>query len=346
MKGQASMARFMRLDVINTVLDTGLVPLFYTSAVDTAIEVVAACARGGARVVEFTNRGELAYAVFTELIKHFAKAGPAIILGVGSIMDAPTAALYLASGANFIVGPSLNPEISRLCNRRKVLYVPGTATETEIASAEELGAEICKVFPGEAVGGPSFISAVLGPCPWHRLLPTGGVDATEASLGEWIKAGAAAVGMGSKLVTSQAVKARDFDGIANKVAQCLGWIRKARGVPIFLGLEHLGLYPHQASAADISQWYATTFGFTCKEGNSSFFVAGAGPGRIEVAKAAEDKRVHIAVRVSDFDEAVAALRAQGIGIKEPIVKPDLKAAFLDAADPDGNPIHLVWMANK
>jgi 2-dehydro-3-deoxyphosphogluconate aldolase/(4S)-4-hydroxy-2-oxoglutarate aldolase len=233
------MARFMRLDVINTILDIGLVPLFYNSQVETAIEIVSAIARGGGRVVEFTNRGEMAYPVFTELVKHFAQANPLVILGVGSIMDAPTAALYMASGANFIVGPNHNPEISRLCNRRKIAYLPGCATETEIANAEEAGAEICKIFPGESAGGPGFISAVLAPCPWHRLLPTGGVDATEASLGEWIKAGAAAVGMGSKLITAQSVKARDFDSITSKVAQSINWINKARGVPLFLGVEHV-----------------------------------------------------------------------------------------------------------
>ena len=179
-------------------------------------------------MIEFTNRGEMAYPVFTELVKRFATADLAIVLGIGSIMDAPTAALYLASGANFIVGPSFNPEVALLCNRRKVLYIPGTATETEIAAAEEYGAEICKVFPGDVLG-PGFIKAVLAPCPWHRLLPTGGVDATEASITEWIKAGAAAVGLGSKLVTAEAIKARDFDGIAAKVAQCIDWIQKARG---------------------------------------------------------------------------------------------------------------------
>jgi 2-dehydro-3-deoxyphosphogluconate aldolase/(4S)-4-hydroxy-2-oxoglutarate aldolase len=223
------MARFMRLDVINTTLDIGLVPLFYDGQVETAIEIVSACARGGARVIEFTHRGEMAYPVFTELVKHFAQADPSVILGVGSIMDAPTAALYMAVGANFVVGPSFNPDVARLCNRRKILYIPGCATETEIANAEEMGAEICKIFPGEAVGGPSFISAVMAPCPWHRLLPTGGVDATAESISAWIKAGAAAVGMGSKLIAAQTVKARDFDSISNKVAQCIGWIKQARG---------------------------------------------------------------------------------------------------------------------
>ena len=222
------MARFMRLDVINTLLDIGLVPLFYDADVETSIELVSACSRGGANIVEFTNRGEMAYPVFTELVKHFAKAGPDLILGVGSIIDAPTAALYLAAGANFIVGPSLNPEISHLCNRRKILYMPGCGTENELVAAEELGAEICKVFPGSSAGGPGFIKAVLAPSPWHRLMPTGGVDATETSLSEWIKAGAAAVGMGSKLITKQAVSDKDYDGIAKKAADCIEWIKKAR----------------------------------------------------------------------------------------------------------------------
>lgn len=223
------MARFMRLEVINTLLDIGLVPLFYNGDVETSIELASACSRGGAKVIEFTNRGELAYPVFTELVKQFAKADPSIILGIGSIVDAPTAALYIAAGANFIVGPSFNPEIPKLCNRRKILYMPGCATETEIATAEEFGAEICKIFPGETVGGPAFIKGVMAPCPWHRLMPTGGVDATEVSVSEWIKAGAAAVGMGSKLITRQAVSDRDYDGIAKKASDCVGWIKKARG---------------------------------------------------------------------------------------------------------------------
>ena len=223
------MARFMRLEVVNTLLDIGLVPLFYNGEVETSIELASACSRGGAKTIEFTNRGELAYPVFTELVTHLAKADPSIILGVGSIVDAPTAALYIAAGANFIVGPSFNPEIAKLCNRRKILYMPGCATETEIATAEEYGAEICKVFPGETVGGPAFIKGVMAPCPWHKLMPTGGVDATEANVSEWIKAGAAAVGMGSKLITKQAVSDKDYDGIAKKASDCVGWIKKARG---------------------------------------------------------------------------------------------------------------------
>jgi 2-dehydro-3-deoxyphosphogluconate aldolase / (4S)-4-hydroxy-2-oxoglutarate aldolase len=222
------MARFARLDVYRTILDIGIVPLFYSDELNAAIEITSAVAGGGARVVEFTNRGEMAYSVFSELVRHFAQADPSIILGIGSVIDTPTAALYLAAGANFIVGPNFNPEISRLCNRRKIAYIPGCATENEIALAEEAGAEICKIFPAESAGGPAFISAVLAPCPWHRLMPTGGVDATEASISEWLCAGAAAVGMGSKLISSAAVKARNYDAIASTTAHIIGWIKKAR----------------------------------------------------------------------------------------------------------------------
>lgn len=224
------MARFMRLDVYNSILDIGVVPLFYNGDIATAIEVVSALARGGARAIEFTNRGEMAYPVFTELVRHFAQSNPEIILGIGSVVDAPTAALYIAGGANFIVGPNHNPEITRLCNLRKMAYVPGCATETEIMQAEELGAEICKIFPGETTGGPGFISAVMAPCPWHRLMPTGGVDATEPSITDWIKAGAAAIGMGSRLVTAAAVKEKSFDLIALKTSQVIAWIKNAREI--------------------------------------------------------------------------------------------------------------------
>lgn len=218
-----------RLDVYNRLLDIGLLPLFYNAEVETAVEIVGACRRGGASLIEFTNRGEMAYPVFAQLVPRFAALDPTIALGVGSVQDAPTAALFIAAGARFIVGPSLNPEIARLCNRRKIAYIPGAGTEYEIGLAEELGAEVVKIFPGTAAGGPGFVRSVMGPCPWHRLMPTGGVDATKASISEWIKAGAAAVGIGSNLVSKEIVNKRDFDGLASLTEQCIQWVKQARG---------------------------------------------------------------------------------------------------------------------
>jgi 2-dehydro-3-deoxyphosphogluconate aldolase/(4S)-4-hydroxy-2-oxoglutarate aldolase len=167
--------------------------------------------------------------VFKELSSYLAKEHPDIILGVGSVVDAPTAAMYIAYGANFVVGPLLNPEIARLCNRRKIAYSPGCGSATEIAQAEELGVEIVKVFPGTSVGGPGFVKSVLGPCPWTSIMPTGGVDASEASITEWFQAGVACVGIGSKLVRKEWVAAGDWEAISNNVRQVLGWIQAVRG---------------------------------------------------------------------------------------------------------------------
>lgn len=223
------MARFDRMTVLNRIMELGLIPVFYHADVEVAAKIVAACAAGGATVVEFTNRGDFAPQVFMELSKHFTKAEPNIILGIGSIVDAPTAAMYIAYGANFIVGPNFNPEVARLCNRRKIAYAPGCASMTEIADAEELGVEMVKVFPGKSVGGPDFVKSVLGPCPWTRIMPTGGVDATQESINAWFKAGVACVGIGSQLITKQFVAEGNFDGLAQKTAQVLHWIREVRG---------------------------------------------------------------------------------------------------------------------
>jgi 2-dehydro-3-deoxyphosphogluconate aldolase/(4S)-4-hydroxy-2-oxoglutarate aldolase len=218
------MARFTRLEVYQAMFESGLVPLFYNPDVEVSKKVAQACAVGGARVLEFTNRGDFAFEVFKELSKFLAAEKSPLILGVGSVVDAPTAAMYIGAGANFVVGPIFNPEVARLCNRRKIAYMPGCGTLNEISEAEEYGVEIVKIFPGTAVGGPGFIKAVKGPNPWTSIMPTGGVDATEENIRNWIEAGACCVGMGSKLITKTAVAAGDYDGIRENVKKVLGWI--------------------------------------------------------------------------------------------------------------------------
>ena len=223
------MARFSRLEVLNEIVRIGLVPVYYQPDLEVAKRIAAACAKGGARVVEFTNRGDNAYRIFSELVSYFATADPSIILGVGSVVDPGTAALYIASGANFVVGPVLNPEVARVCNRRKVPYSPGYGTASEISEAEELGVEIVKLFPGKLTGGPAFVKSLRGPMPWTLIMPTGGVDATQENIHGWFEAGVAAVGMGSKLITKALVAAQDYDGITCQVERVIGWIQEARG---------------------------------------------------------------------------------------------------------------------
>jgi 2-dehydro-3-deoxyphosphogluconate aldolase/(4S)-4-hydroxy-2-oxoglutarate aldolase len=337
------MAQFDRLQVLNEILRIGVVPVFYHSDLEVAKNVVAACAMGGARIVEFTNRGDNAYRVFSDLVLHFQKADPSIILGVGSVLDPATAALYICSGANFVVGSALNPEVARVCNRRKISYSPGCGSASEISQAEELGVEIVKIFPGDSVGGPDFAKSVLGPTPWTRVMPTGGVEATKASITAWFKAGVAAVGIGSHLIRKEWVQEGNYSAITAKIAEVIGWIQELRGANVFRGIEHPGLYPYAGvGAREIAEWYGMTFGFKVTEGNSSFFVAGPGPGRIEVMKQEDTDRCHLAIEVSDFEAAVATLQARGFELEQPKIAAGLKAAYLKQTDPAGNRIHLLW----
>ena len=222
------MAQHTRLHVLNTMVETGLIPVFYNPDVNTAKKIIDACIAGGVQVIEFTNRGDFAINVFTELRQHYAQSNPELVMGIGSVIDAPTAALYIANGADFVVGPILNAEVARLCNRRKIAYSPGCGSASEISQAEELGAEIVKIFPGSAVGGPAFVKAVKGPCPWTRIMPTGGVDATEESIRAWFEAGVTCVGMGSKLITKQSVQDGNFAAVTEKCSQVLEWIKQYR----------------------------------------------------------------------------------------------------------------------
>lgn len=337
------MANHNRLTVLNTIVETGLIPVFYHRDVEVAKKIVAACVAGGARVAEFTNRGDFAPQVFNELSQYFAKADPKVILGAGSIVDTPTTALYIASGASFVVGPTLNPEVAQLCNRRKISYSPGCGSASEIAEAEELGVEIVKVFPGDSVGGPQFVKSILGPCPWTRIMPTGGVSDTRESIFAWFNAGVAAVGIGSNLIKKEWLAEGNYEAISERVAQVLAWIREARGMSSIAGIEHVALYPFAgASAQSLAEWYGQVFGFKVQDGKSSIMLEASGPGRIELMKEGQTDRCHIAIRVFDFDKAAEMLRAKGVELEEPKVGQDFKAAFLKQTDPAGNQVHLLW----
>jgi 2-dehydro-3-deoxyphosphogluconate aldolase/(4S)-4-hydroxy-2-oxoglutarate aldolase len=222
------MPGFTRIQVALAMEETGLVPLFYHSDAGICREVISACHAGGAKVFEFTNRGSFAHEVFSEVKKWAREQCPGMMIGTGSVMDAPTAALYMQLDADFIVSPVLNAEVAKTCNRRKVLWIPGCGTLTEISEAEELGAEIVKIFPGTSVGGPAFVKAVKAPCPWTSIMPTGGVDPSEENLRQWFAAGAACVGMGSALITGKLVKTAGWQELKENVQATLNTIKRLR----------------------------------------------------------------------------------------------------------------------
>lgn len=220
------MSKFTRIDVAVAMKETGLVPVFYHSDIEICKRVVKACYDGGVRVFEFTNRGDFAHEVFSELNKYCIKELPELILGVGSVVDAGTTSLYLQLGTNFVVSPVLKEEMARVCNRRKVAWSPGCGSLTEISYAEELGAEVVKIFPGSQVGGPGFVKAVKGPFPWTSIMPTGGVEPTEDNLKKWFEAGVTCVGMGSKLITKDIIQEDKYDQLTETVKNAIEIIKK------------------------------------------------------------------------------------------------------------------------
>ena len=221
------MAKFSRLEVVTKMMETGMVPLFYHSDVEVAKKILKACYQGGARLLEFTSRGDFAYQIFDQLNKYVLAELPEMIMGVGSITDAAAASLYMQLGANFIVTPVLREDIAIVCNRRKILWSAGCGSLTEISKAEELGGEIIKLFPGSTYG-PEFVKAVKGPQPWTYIMPTGGVSTEEDNLKAWFESGVACVGMGSKLISNEILANEDYKGLQKKVKNTLELIKKIK----------------------------------------------------------------------------------------------------------------------
>lgn len=219
--------RFSKLQVMTAMKETGIVPVFYHSNIEVAKNVVKACYEGGIRAFEFTNRGDFAHEVFGELVKFAAKECPEMIMGIGSIVDAPTATLYIQLGANFLVGPLFNPDVAKVANRRLIPYSPGCGSVSEVGFAQEAGCDVCKVFPGDVLGA-NFVKGLKAPMPWSNLMVTGGVKPEETNLKTWFDAGVMCVGMGSNLFPADLIKAADWAGITKLCADAIAIVKKVR----------------------------------------------------------------------------------------------------------------------
>ena len=221
------MAKYSKMEVISTMKETGMVPVFYHADAETAKKVLKACYDGGVRAFEFTNRGDFAQEVFGELVKYANRELPGMIVGVGSVVDPATAALYIQLGANFVVGPLFNPAIAPVCNRRLIPYCPGCGSVSEVGAAQEAGCDLCKVFPGDVLG-PKFVKGLRAPMPWSQIMVTGGVKPEEENLSGWFKAGVTCVGMGSNLFPKDVIAAGDWSRITGLCRDALEIIRKVR----------------------------------------------------------------------------------------------------------------------
>lgn len=221
------MARFDKIEVLKKIGYTGMVPVFYHHDVQVVKHVLKACYEGGVRAFEFTNRGDFAHEVFAEAVKYATRECPDLAMGAGSVVDAPTATIYLQMGADFVVGPLFNPEVAKVCNRRLVPYIPGCGSVSEVGFAQEMGCDLCKVFPGDVLG-TKFVKGMLSPMPWSKLMVTGGVEPTRENLMSWVQAGVFCVGMGSKLFPKDRIVAEDWEYITNKCREALAYVNEAR----------------------------------------------------------------------------------------------------------------------
>ena len=221
------MKNYSRAEIAVLFKKTGLVPLFYHKEAETVKKVVKALYGGGARLFEFTSRGDFAHEVFSEVVKYSQKECPEMILGVGSVTDGAEASRYIAMGAKFVVSPVFRKDVVKVCNRRKILYLPGCGTLEEIGKAEEWGCEIVKLFPA-SVYGPEFVKAVMGPQPWTSIMPSGGVTTDRENLKTWFQSGVTCVGMGSSLIKKNISTEEDFNELQNKVSQVIQVISELR----------------------------------------------------------------------------------------------------------------------
>ena len=221
------MAKYSKLQVLQTMKETGIVPVFYNADIEISKNVLKACYDGGIRLFEFTNRGDFAQEVFKPLVKYANAELPGMIMGIGSIVDPGTASLYIQLGANFVVGPLFNPAIAPICNRRLIPYCPGCGSVSEVGAAQELGCDVCKVFPGDVLG-PAFVKGLRAPMPWSQLMVTGGVKPTRENLEGWFKAGVLSVGMGSNLFPKDVIAAGDWGKITELCRDALAIVKEVR----------------------------------------------------------------------------------------------------------------------
>ena len=340
------MALFSYFDTSVGMIENGLIPVFFNEDLETSKGIIGAVAEGGSTHIEWTNRGDFADELFGELMKWVRKNYADLILGVGSVEDAPTAISYMQKGAEFVVGPVSRKEVAIACNRRNIPYSPGCATPTEVLEAEENGAVIIKVFPGQILTS-AFIKAHLGPRRRSLIMPTGGVQATAESIYEWISAGAVSLGIGSDLISRSIVANKDWEALREDVRKCLHWVKvsqnkvKAENGEIFVGIHHAGVVTEDL---DQSVKALGTVGFKVRQRTSTAFVT-LGKDELELGPPGRVKEHgHLAIEVTDLDEAMEILKGQGISCDgEPTLSPNkqVKIVYL-AGTPWGlkTPVHL------
>jgi 2-dehydro-3-deoxyphosphogluconate aldolase/(4S)-4-hydroxy-2-oxoglutarate aldolase len=206
--------------ILQTILGQGILPLFYWESPSVCLKVVQTLYRAGVRAVEYTNRGTAALDNFVMLKKTLASGAPDLYLGIGTIKSAKEADAFVRAGADFLVAPIVNPEVAAVAQSADLLWIPGCMTPTEIYRAQELSAEIVKIFPANILG-PEFVSSIRELFQGQLFIPTGGVEIDEDNIRSWVRAGVSAVGLGSRLISKEILQNEDYDLLYNKTLEAL-----------------------------------------------------------------------------------------------------------------------------
>jgi len=213
--------------LLQLIPEQGILPLYFYKDTEVSIQVLRALYKAGIRTVEYTNRGEAALKNFKEMRAVCDKELEGMYLGVGTIKDSDSAQDFIDAGADYLISPGLVKDVLKAADKNDLLWIPGCMTPTEIIKAEQFGATIVKLFPGNILG-PSFVSAIKELFPNLLFMPTGGVDLDKENIAGWFKAGVCAVGMGSKLISKQLLEQQDYAKIETLTKEAISIIQTVR----------------------------------------------------------------------------------------------------------------------
>ena len=213
--------------VLQSILDKGLLPLFYCDSAEVSLDTIRTLYRAGVRAVEYTNRGKAALENFRSCKKILTDEAPDLYLGIGTVKTTAEAKAFIEAGADLIVSPIVNGEVATLAEAAGLLWIPGAMTPTEIFQAQQHRAAMIKIFPANILG-PEFVSSIRDLFPGQLFIPTGGVDLDQENIRTWFAAGVSAVGMGSKLISKDVLKHQQYDTLYKNTVTALGMVAAGR----------------------------------------------------------------------------------------------------------------------
>ncbi len=214
-------------DLLKLIPEQGILPLYFCKDAEVSLEVLRTLYDAGIRAVEYTNRGEAALQNFLKMRDVCDNELPGMYLGIGTIKTAEACQSFIDAGADFIICPGLVKEVAKVADKNNMLWVPGCMTPSEIIKAENMGAKMIKLFPGNILG-PDFMSAIKALFPDLLFMPTGGVDLDKENIASWLKAGVCAVGMGSKLISNKLMEQKDYAKMQELTRQALDILKSLR----------------------------------------------------------------------------------------------------------------------